>query len=57
MGVSEQELNPAASRGWTPQQNQQMALEPRRRQEQQLQPIAEERLEISPDVMMCVKCA
>jgi hypothetical protein len=38
-------------------QNQQMALEPRRRQEQQLQPIAEERLEISPDVVMCVKCA
>ena len=60
-------------------QNQQMALELRRRQEQQLQritnalkrmdqnryglcgrckqPIAEERLEISPDVVMCVKCA
>jgi len=60
-------------------QNQQMALELRRRQEQQLQrianalkrmdqnryglcgrckqPIAEERLEVSPDVMMCVKCA
>jgi hypothetical protein len=38
-------------------QNQQMALEPRRRQEQQLQPIAEERLEISTDVVMCVKCA
>ena len=56
-----------------------MALELRRRQEQQLQrianalkrmdqnryglcgrckqPIAEERLEISPDVVMCVKCA
>ena len=60
-------------------QNQQMALELRRRQEQQLQrianalkrmnqnryglcgrckqPIAEERLEVSPDVVMCVKCA
>ena len=60
-------------------QNQQMALELRRRQEQQLQridnalkridqnryglcgrckqPIAEERLEISPDVVMCVRCA
>ena len=60
-------------------QNQQMALELRRRQEQQLQrianalkriaqnryglcgkckqPIAEERLELSPDVVMCVKCA
>ena len=60
-------------------QNQQMALELRRRQEQQLQritnalkritqnryglcgkckqPLAEERLEISPDVVMCVKCA
>ena len=60
-------------------QNQQMALELRRRQEQQLQrianalkrmdqnryglcgrckqPIAEERLEIAPDVVMCVKCA
>jgi DnaK suppressor protein len=60
-------------------QNQQMALELRRRQEQQLQridnalkridqnryglcgrckqPIAEERLEISPDVFMCVRCA
>ncbi len=60
-------------------QNQQMALELRRRQEQQLQridnalkridqnryglcgrckqPIAEERLEISPDVLMCVRCA
>ena len=60
-------------------QNQQMALELRRRQEQQLQrisnalkritqnryglcgrckqPIAEARLEISPDVVMCVKCA
>ena len=57
-------------------QNQQMALELRRRQEQQLQrianalkrmdkgtyglcgkckqPIAEERLEVSPDVVMCV---
>jgi len=60
-------------------QNQQMALELRRRQEQQLQrianalkrmdkgtyglcgkckqPIAEERLEVSPDVVMCVGCA
>ena len=60
-------------------QNQQMALELRRRQEQQLQrianalkrmdkgtygscgkckqPIAEDRLEISPDVVMCVRCA
>jgi len=60
-------------------QNQQMALELRRRQEQQLQritnalkridqdryglcgkckhPIAEERLELTPDVVMCVKCA
>jgi len=60
-------------------QNQQMALELRRRQEQQLQritnalkritqnrygfcgrckqPIAEERLEISPDAVMCVRCA
>ena len=60
-------------------QNQQMALELRRRQEQLLQritnalkrmdqnlyglcgrckqPIAEERLEIAPDVVMCVKCA
>ena len=60
-------------------QNQQMALELRRRQEQQLQrianaikridqnryglcgrckqPIAEARLEISPDVVMCVRCA
>ena len=60
-------------------QNQQMALELRRRQEQQLQrianalkrmnqnryglcgrckqPIAEDRLEVSPDVVMCVKCA
>jgi hypothetical protein len=34
-----------------------MALKLRRRQEQQLQPIAEDRLEISPDVVMCVKCA
>tara|TARA_Y100000994_G_C15504825_1_gene365095 strand:+ start:326 stop:655 length:330 start_codon:yes stop_codon:yes gene_type:complete len=60
-------------------QGQQMALELRRRQEQQLQrianalkrmdqgryglcgkckkPIAEERLELAPDVVMCVKCA
>ena len=60
-------------------QNQQMALELRRRQEQQLQrianalqritqnryglcgrckqPIAEDRLEISPDAVMCVRCA
>jgi len=60
-------------------QNQQMALELRRRQEQQLQrianalkrmdkgtyglcgkckqPIAEDRLEVSPDVVMCVRCA
>jgi DnaK suppressor protein len=60
-------------------QNQQMALELRRRQEQQLQrianalkridqnrygvcgkckqPIADARLEISPDAVMCVKCA
>jgi DnaK suppressor protein len=60
-------------------QNQQMALELRRRQEQQLQrianalkritqnryglcgrckqSIAEERLEISPDAVMCVRCA
>ena len=60
-------------------QDQQMALELRRRQEQQLQrianalkrmdqgryglcgkcknPIAEERLELAPDVVMCVKCA
>ncbi len=60
-------------------QNQQMALELRRRQEQQLQridnalkrmdkgtyglcgkckqPIAEDRLEVSPDVVMCVGCA
>ncbi len=60
-------------------QNQQMALELRRRQEQQLQriasalkridqdrygfcgkckqPIAEERLQLAPDVVMCVKCA
>ena len=60
-------------------QNQQMALELRRRQENQLlriknalkrmdqgryglcgkckQPIAEERLEISPDTVVCVRCA
>ncbi len=60
-------------------QNQQMALELRRRQENQLlriqkalkrmdqgryglcgkckKPIAEERLETSPDVVMCVRCA
>jgi DnaK suppressor protein len=60
-------------------QNQQMALELRRRQEQQLQrianalkrmdkgtygscgkckqPISEDRLEVSPDVVMCVRCA
>ena len=60
-------------------QNQQMALELRRRQEQQLQritnalkriaqnryglcgrckqPIAEERLGIVPDVVLCVRCA
>ena len=60
-------------------QNQQMALELRRRQENQLlriknalkrmdqgqyglcgkckKPIAEERLEVSPDVVMCVRCA
>ena len=60
-------------------QDQQMALELRRRQEQQLQritnalkrmdqgryglcgkckqPIAEERLELAPDVVLCVKCA
>ena len=60
-------------------QNQQMALELRRRQENQLLriknalkrmdqdryglcgkckgPIADERLEISPDVVMCVQCA
>ena len=60
-------------------QNQQMALELRRRQENQLlriknalkrmgqgryglcgkckEPIAEERLEGSPDVVMCVQCA
>ena len=60
-------------------QNQQMALELRRRQENQLlriqnaikrmdqgqyglcgkckKPIAEERLEASPDVVMCVRCA
>ncbi|MDG2214267.1 MAG: TraR/DksA C4-type zinc finger protein, partial [Verrucomicrobiota bacterium] len=60
-------------------QNQQMALELRRRQEQQLQRIAnalkrmdkgtyglcgkckqliaEDRLEVSPDVVMCVRCA
>ena len=60
-------------------QNQQMALELRRRQEQQLQrianalkrmdkgtyglcgkckePISEGRLEVSPDVVMCVRCA
>tara|TARA_B100000676_G_scaffold99626_1_gene99474 strand:- start:1268 stop:1597 length:330 start_codon:yes stop_codon:yes gene_type:complete len=60
-------------------QGQQMALELRRRQEQQLQrinnalkrmdqgryglcgkckkPITEERLELAPDVVMCVKCA
>lgn len=60
-------------------QDQQMALELRRRQEQQLQrianalkridqsryglcgkckqPIAEERLELAPDVVFCVKCA
>ena len=60
-------------------QEQQMALELRRRREQQLQrianalkritqnryglcgrckqPIAEERLELSPDVVMCVRCA
>lgn len=60
-------------------QNQQMALELRRRQEQQLQrianalkrmdkgayglcgkckqPIAEVRLEVSPDVVLCVRCA
>ena len=60
-------------------QNQQMALELRRRQENQLlriknalkrmdqgryglcgkckEPIAEERLEGSPDVIMCVQCA
>ena len=60
-------------------QDQQMALELRRRQEQQLQritnalqrisngtygqcgrcrkPIAEERLELAPDVFLCVRCA
>ena len=60
-------------------QNQQMALELRRRQENQLlrikntlkrmdqgqyglcgkckKPISEERLEASPDVVMCVRCA
>tara|TARA_Y100000588_G_C13971188_1_gene803048 strand:- start:401 stop:730 length:330 start_codon:yes stop_codon:yes gene_type:complete len=60
-------------------QNQQMALELRRRQEQQLQrianalkrmdketyglcgkckqPISKDRLEVSPDVVMCVRCA
>jgi|TARA_B100000959_G_scaffold173437_1_gene181571 DnaK suppressor protein len=60
-------------------QNQQMALELRRRQENQLlriqsalkrmeqgqyglcgkckKPISEERLEVSPDVVMCVRCA
>ena len=60
-------------------QNQQMALELRRRQENQLLriknalkrmdrgrygqcgkckgPIADERLEVSPDVVMCVRCA
>ena len=60
-------------------QDQQMALELRRRHEQQLQrianalkrmdqgryglcgkckqPIAEERLELAPDVLMCVQCA
>ena len=60
-------------------QNQQMALELRRRQEQQLQrianalkrmdkgtyglcgkckqPISGDRLEVSPDVVMCVRCA
>ena len=60
-------------------QNQQMALELRRRQEQQLQrianalkrmdkgtyglcgkckqPIAQDRLEVSPDVVLCVRCA
>ena len=60
-------------------QNQQMALEMRRRQENQLlriknafkrmdqgryglcgkckHPIAEERLEVSPDTVMCVQCA
>ena len=60
-------------------QNQQMALELRRRQDNQLlriknalkrmdqgryglcgkckQPIAEERLEISPDTVVCVRCA
>jgi len=60
-------------------QNQQMALELRRRQENQLlriknafkrmdqgryglcgkckQPIAEARLEVSPDTVMCVQCA
>ena len=60
-------------------QNQQMALELRRRQENQLlriknafkrmdqgryglcgkckHPIAEERLEVSPDTVMCVQCA
>ena len=60
-------------------QNQQMALELRRRQENQLlriknalkrmdqgryghcgkckQPIAKERLEISPDTVVCVRCA
>ena len=60
-------------------QNQQMALELRRRQEQQLQrianalkrmdkgayglcgkckqPISKDRLEVSPDAVMCVRCA
>ena len=75
------ELDPAIGRlsRMDAMQNQQMALELRRRQEQQLQrianalkrmdqnrygfcgrckqPIAEERLEVSPDVVMCVKCA
>ena len=75
------ELNTAIGRlsRMAAMQGQQMALELRRRQGQQLQrinnalkrmdqgryglcgkcknPIAEERLELAPDVVMCVKCA